>query len=155
MIAGAMNAGKKLQPDLLIAADVQSASFRQTREARKLELVEDYVELIDDLIAAHGEARQVDIAERLGVAQPTVAKMLKRLTEEGLVSQQPYRGVFLTDLGHRIAAEARERHRTVEAFLLSLGVSAETARRDAEGIEHHVSAETLAAFRRFATVGKE
>ena len=134
----------------MIAAEDQSASFRQTRQARKLELVEDYVELIADLIAAHGEARQVDIAGRLGVAQPTVAKMLKRLAEEGLVSQQPYRGVFLTGMGQRLAAESRDRHRVVEAFLLSLGVSAETARRDAEGIEHHVSAETLAALRDFA-----
>ena len=120
------------------------------RMARKFELVEDYVELIADLIAAHGEARQVDIAARLGVAQPTVAKMLKRLSEDGLVSQQPYRGVFLTDTGRRLAEETREKHRIVESFLLSLGVSAETARRDAEGIEHHVSAETLAALRRFA-----
>src|SRR3974390_1047205 len=144
-----MTDGKKSETESLIAADLQSASFRQTRQARKLELVEDYVELIDDLIAAQGEARQVDIAERLGVAQPTVAKMLKRLTEDGLVSQQPRRSVFLTDLGQRLAVGARERHRVVETFLLALGVNAETARRDAEGIEHHVSTETLAAFRKF------
>jgi DtxR family manganese transport transcriptional regulator len=145
-----MTVKKKSVPDTLVAADIQSASFRQTRQARRLELVEDYVELIDDLIAARGEARQVDIAERLGVAQPTVAKMLKRLTEDGLVSQQPYRGVFLTEKGHRLAVEARERHHIVEAFLLALGVSPETARLDAEGIEHHVSSETLDAFRIFA-----
>jgi DtxR family manganese transport transcriptional regulator len=145
-----MTVKKKSVPDTLVAADIQSASFRQTRQARRLELVEDYVELIDDLIAARGEARQVDIAERLGVAQPTVAKMLKRLTEDGLVSQQPYRGVFLTEMGHRLAVEARERHHIVEAFLLALGVSPETARLDAEGIEHHVSSETLDAFRIFA-----
>jgi DtxR family transcriptional regulator, manganese transport regulator len=144
-----MTAEKKIQIETLIAADIQSASFRQTRRARKLELLEDYVELIDDLIAAHGQARQVDIAQRLGVAQPTVAKMLKRLSDEGLAVQRPYRSVALTDTGQRLAADARERHRVVEAFLLFLGVSAETARRDAEGIEHHVSAETLAAFRRF------
>jgi DtxR family manganese transport transcriptional regulator len=145
-----MTGHKKTETDILVDADVQSASFRQTRQARRLELVEDYVELIDDLIAAHGEARQVDIAERLGVAQPTVAKMLKRLTEDGLVSQQPYRGVFLTGMGQRLAAGARERHRAVEAFLISLGISPETARKDAEGIEHHVSSETLEAFRAFA-----
>jgi DtxR family manganese transport transcriptional regulator len=144
-----MAGAKKLKNDVLIAADVQSASFRETRQARKQELVEDYVELIDDLISAQGQARQVEIAQRLGVAQPTVAKMLKRLSDEGLALQQPYRGVTLTDLGQRLAAHARDRHRVVEAFLLSLGVSPETARRDAEGIEHHVSAETLAAFRRF------
>ena len=147
-----MTADKKTQSETLIAPDIQSASFRQSRQARKLELVEDYVELIGDLIAAYGEAKQVDIAGRLGVAQPTVAKMLKRLAEVGLVSQQPYRGVVLTGLGECLAAEARERHRVVEAFLLSLGVSAETARLDAEGIEHHVSAETLAALRRHGAV---
>ncbi len=145
-----MTADKKSEPEPLIAPDIQSASFRQTRQARRLELMEDYVELIDDLIVAQGHARQVDIAERLGVAQPTVAKMLKRLSEEGLVCQQPYKGVLLTEIGQRLAAEARDRHRVVEAFLLSLGVSPDTARKDAEGIEHYVSAETLAALRRLA-----
>jgi DtxR family transcriptional regulator, manganese transport regulator len=112
-------------------------------------LSEDYVELIADLIRAAGEARQVDIAARLGVAQPTVAKMLKRLAEEGLVQQRPYRGVFLTETGVTLAERARARHRVVEAFLCALGVSPETARLDSEGIEHHVSDETLAAMRRF------
>lgn len=133
----------------LVDADVHVESFRQAREARRLELVEDYVELIADLIGDGGEARQVDIAARLGVAQPTVAKMLKRLAEDGLVQQRPYRGVFLTETGQALAVQSRERHRIVEQFLCALGVSPETARRDAEGIEHHVSAETLDAFRRF------
>jgi DtxR family manganese transport transcriptional regulator len=110
--------------------------------------VEDYVELIADLIDDGNEARQVDIAARLAVSQPTVAKMLARLADEGLVSRRPYRGVFLTEAGNRIAQEIRARHQTVEAFLRWLGVSAETARIDAEGIEHHVSSETLQAFRR-------
>src|SRR3974390_1701794 len=116
----------------LIAADLQSASFREARQARKQELLEDYVELIDDLILAQGQARQVEIAHRLGVSQPTVAKMLKRLSDEGLAVQQPYRSVALTETGRGLAAQARNRHRVVEAFLLSLGVSSETARRDAE-----------------------
>ncbi len=133
---------------LLPDAQVHSEGFRQTREARRGALIEDYVELIADLIEDGNEARQVDIAARLGVAQPTVAKMLARLSAEGLVSRKPYRGVFLTEAGRKLAEESRARHRTVEAFLRSLGVSEETARVDAEGIEHHVSAETLAAFRR-------
>ena len=62
----------------MVDADAQVESFRQTRSNRRSELVEDYVELIADLIDHDGEARQVDIAQRLGVAQPTVAKMLKR-----------------------------------------------------------------------------
>jgi DtxR family transcriptional regulator, manganese transport regulator len=133
----------------LVDVDAHVESFRQAREARRLELIEDYVELIADLIRDGGEARQVDIAARLGVAQPTVAKMLRRLADEGLVSWRPYRGIFLTEEGATVAERSRERHRLVEAFLLALGVDAETARRDAEGIEHHVSDETLAAFERF------
>ncbi len=139
----------------LVDAQTHVESFRQAREARRLELVEDYVELIADLIGDGGEARQVDIAARLGVAQPTVAKMLKRLAEDGLVQQRPYRGVFLTESGQALAEQSRERHRVVERFLCALGVSAETARRDAEGIEHHVSGETLDAFRRFTEGRKD
>lgn len=129
-------------------AEVHSEGFRQTREAQRGALVEDYIELIADLIDDGNEARQVDIAARLGVSQPTVAKMLSRLAADGLVSRKPYRGVFLTEAGRRVADDTRNRHQTVEAFLKSLGVSPETARIDAEGIEHHVSAETLEAFRR-------
>lgn len=130
-------------------AEEQAMAFRQAREARRAELAEDYVELIDDLIRDGGEARQVDIAARLGVAQPTVARMLKKLVEDGLVSRRPYRGVFLTDKGLRLANASRERHEVVEQFLISIGVSPETARRDAEGVEHHVSDETLEMFQRF------
>ncbi|MEW5425172.1 manganese-binding transcriptional regulator MntR [Amorphus sp. 3PC139-8] len=127
--------------------------FEKTRQARRTELVEDYVELIADLIEDTGEARQTEIAKRLGVSQPTVAKMLRRLAEDGLVLQRPYRGVFLTDEGHRLAAASRRRHEIVEAVLQRLGVDPDTARRDAEGIEHHVSEETLKAFERFLQNG--
>jgi DtxR family manganese transport transcriptional regulator len=129
---------------------VQAEAFRQAREARKAELFEDYVELIDDLIRDGGEARQVDIACRLGVAQPTVARMLRRLIDEGLVLRRPYRGVFLTEKGRTLAEQSRLRHEVVERFLIDLGVSPEVARRDAEGIEHHVSDDTLEAFQRFS-----
>ncbi|MNW12378.1 Transcriptional regulator MntR [compost metagenome] len=62
----------------------------------------------------------------------------------------PYRGVFLTPEGEKLAEESRERHHIVETFLLALGISPDTARRDAEGIEHHVSDETLAIFKKFS-----
>ena len=127
---------------------IHSECFRQTRKARRGALVQDYVELIADLIEDGNEARQVDIAARLGVSQPTVAKMLARLSVEGLVTRKRYRGVFLTEAGRKVAEQSRARHQTVEAFLRSLGVSHETARIDAEGIEHHVSSETLEAFRK-------
>lgn len=137
------------EPAPLVNADVHSEGFRKVREARRSELVEDYVELIDDLIAHDGEARQVEIAARLGVTQPTVAKMLKRLADDGLVVSKRYRGVFLTEAGQQMARESRERHQVVESFLIALGVDADIARQDAEGIEHHVSAQTLEAMRTF------
>lgn len=133
----------------LVDADTHVESFRQTRSNRRNELFEDYVELIDDLILHSGEARQVDIVQRLGVAQPTVAKMLKRLAGEGLIQPKRYRGIFLTETGKALAAKSRERHRIVERFLLAVGVSEEAARIDAEGIEHHVSDETLTVFKVF------
>jgi DtxR family transcriptional regulator, manganese transport regulator len=133
----------------LVNVEEHVEGFRQVREAHRRELIDDYVELISDLIHEVGEARQVDMAARLGVSQPTVAKMLKRLAGVGLIEQIPWRGVFLTPEGEKLAQETRERHQVVENFLLAIGVSQDTARRDAEGMEHHVSEETLERFRQF------
>ncbi|TYF73715.1 transcriptional regulator MntR [Enterobacter hormaechei] len=133
----------------LVNVEEHVEGFRQVREAHRRELIDDYVELISDLIREVGEARQVDMAARLGVSQPTVAKMLKRLASVGLIEMIPWRGVFLTAEGEQLAQESRERHQIVENFLLVLGVSPEIARRDAEGMEHHVSEETLVKFREF------
>ncbi|MEO3989345.1 manganese-binding transcriptional regulator MntR [Pseudocitrobacter cyperus] len=133
----------------LVNVEEHVEGFRQVREAHRRELIDDYVELISDLIRESGEARQVDMAARLGVSQPTVAKMLKRLAGVGLIEQIPWRGVFLTPEGEKLAQESRERHQIVESFLMALGISPDIARRDAEGIEHHVSEETLEVFRLF------
>jgi DtxR family manganese transport transcriptional regulator len=125
-----------------------AARFARVREAHQSELAEDYVEMIDDLIAKHGEARAADLAECFGVSPGTVARTVQRLVRDGLAASEPYRAIFLTDKGKAIAAEARTRHHLVHDFLISIGVSPEAAELDAEGIEHHVGAETLAAFRR-------
>jgi DtxR family manganese transport transcriptional regulator len=90
----------------------------------------------------------VDVARRLGVTHVTVNRTLARLQRAGYVSTRPYRAIMLTDAGRRLAAECKQRHETVVAFLRSIGVSAKVAEMDAEGIEHHVSPETLAAFER-------
>ncbi|MGB6104116.1 MAG: manganese-binding transcriptional regulator MntR [Pusillimonas sp.] len=128
---------------------LQVDSFRHVRNARRQELVEDYVELISDLLRDGGEARQVDLASRLGVSQPTVAKVLARLVESGFVVRRPYRGIFLTEDGEKLAEMSRRRHQLVEQFLVAIGVDDDTARRDAEGIEHYVSKATLDAFARY------
>jgi DtxR family manganese transport transcriptional regulator len=143
-------AGKQtIKKVTLVNVEEHVEGFRQVREAHRRELIDDYVELISDLIGEVGEARQVDMAARLGVSQPTVAKMLKRLATVGLIEQIPWRGVFLTPEGEKLAQASRERHQIVESFLLVLGVSPDIARRDAEGMEHHVSEETLERFRLF------
>ncbi|MCT4710888.1 manganese-binding transcriptional regulator MntR [Enterobacteriaceae bacterium H11S18] len=134
----------------LLNVEEHVEGFRQVREAHRRELIDDYIELISDLIREVGEVRQVDMAARLGVSQPTVAKMLKRLATLGLIEQIPWRGVFLTPEGEKLAQFSRERHQIVENFFLALGISPETARIDAEGVEHHVSEETLKAFRLFS-----
>ena len=136
-----------------VDAETHAEAFQKTRDARRSELMEDYIELIAALIDAEGEARQVEVARRLGVAQPTVAKMIRRLTDEGLILKKPYRGIFLTETGRQLASECRKRHEVVETFLRFIGVSAEVARHDAEGIEHYVSAETLQAFERVVAKG--
>lgn len=131
------------------SAKLRSAAFRRIRTDHQSEIAGDYVELIADLIDERGEARGTDVAMRLGVSNATVVKTLRRLQDGGIVSQEPYRAIFLTTEGWRMADEGRRRHRIVEGFLLALGISEQTARHDAEGIEHHVSAETLRAMAKF------
>lgn len=136
--------------DATRAAEARAGAFQAVREARRSELAEDYVELIAELIGIYGEARPVDIAARLGVTAPTVAKTLDRLGRDGLVMRARYRSVFLTDQGAALAEECRVRHDIVVRFLIRLGLDAETAEQDAEGIEHHVSLRTLELFRSYA-----
>lgn len=131
----------------------QAAGFDRIRQARQTEIAEDYVELIADLIADGGEARAVDLAARFGVSHATISKTLARLSREGLVQTRPYRSIFLTEAGEEMARKARRRHRIVLGFLHAIGVPPETAAIDAEGIEHHVSEETLAIFERIAERG--
>jgi DtxR family manganese transport transcriptional regulator len=126
----------------------QAETFRRSRRDRAAETAQDYVEAIADLSALLGEARVVDLARRLGVTHVTVNRTLARLQRAGYVNTKPYRAIFLTDAGRKLAEESKRRHGTVMAFLRSLGISKKTAELDAEGIEHHVSPETLAAFRR-------
>jgi DtxR family manganese transport transcriptional regulator len=140
----------KLQVEpALPSPPTQAQRFGKAREAQAVALLEDYVELIADLLSVHGEARPIDIARRLGVSHPTAVKSINRLKREGLATAQPYRGVFLTESGHAMANRARARHRVVVQLLEALGVPPETAESDAEGIEHHVSDISLRAFARF------
>jgi len=130
-------------------AEEHAARFARQREADRSAIAEDYVELIADLLREEGEARAVDLARRMGVSQATVTATIGRLQRDGLVETKPYRGLFLTAAGQEMAATAKARHELMVRFLIAVGLDAETAEEDAEGLEHHASDKTLAAFARF------
>ena len=133
----------------------QVARFERVRKAHQTEVMEDYVELIADLIDTIGEARAVDLAERLGVKNATVTKTLLRLQRKKLITSQPYRSIFLTDGGRELAERIRQRHKIVLTFLCAIGIRPEVAAIDAEGIEHHVSEDTLYVFERIINKNSE
>ncbi len=124
-------------------------SHSRIRKDHASETAEDYVEAIAVLIEETGRCRITDLATRFGVSHVTVTKTVARLAKEGLVNTQPYGPMTLTETGAKMAAESQKRHEIVYQFLLAIGVSKATATDDAEGIEHHVSAETLKCFRKF------
>jgi DtxR family manganese transport transcriptional regulator len=136
-------------PSVLPAELIQARRFGKARSAQSTALLEDYVELIADLLASTGEARLTDIARRLGVSHVTAVKTLAQLKWAGVATARPYRGVFLTESGQELATRVRSRHRLVVDVLLAVGVPIEAAEADAEGIEHYVSETTLKAFARF------
>ena len=125
-----------------------AAKFDRIRRAHQSEVAEDYVEMISDLIAETGEARAVDLAARFGVTSPTVNAIIRRLQREELVETKPYRSIFLTEAGQALANASKARHQIVRDFLVSIGVPEDIAEEDAEGVEHHVSEETLQVFAR-------
>ena len=131
-----------------------AAKFDRIRRAHQSEVAEDYVEMISDLIEETGEARTVDLAARFGVTSPTVNAIVRRLQREYLVETRPYRSIFLTEAGKALAESSRARHQIVRDFLVTIGVPETIAEEDAEGVEHHVSEETLAVFAQITAAGK-
>ena len=131
-----------------------AAKFDRIRRAHQSEVAEDYVEMISDLIEETGEARMVDLAARFGVTSPTVNAIVRRLQRENLVETRPYRSIFLTEAGKALAESSQARHQIVRDFLVTIGVPETIAEEDAEGVEHHVSEETLAVFAQITAAGK-
>ena len=147
---GSLMSDSKTTPDVANSA----AKFDRIRRAHQSEVAEDYVEMISDLIAETGEARTVDLAARFGVTSPTVNAIVQRLQREDLVETRPYRSIFLTEAGRALAEASRARHQIVRDFLVTIGVPVAIAEEDAEGVEHHVSKETLAVFARITEQGQ-
>jgi Mn-dependent DtxR family transcriptional regulator len=117
--------------------------------------VEDYLEVVYELIQRKGYARPSDIAERLDVKLPSVTNMLQKLHGMRLIVYERYRGLTLTEKGERMARFSQQKHMAIIKFLRILGVTEKIAKLDAEGIEHHVHKETLNRIERFVAFAND
>ncbi len=123
----------------------------RTRRDHATELTQDYAEAIAELIKQVGECRVRDLAKRFAVSHVTVNRAIARMKRDGFVDTEPYAPITLTNKGQSLAEFSERRHRIVFRFLIALGVSERTASIDSEGIEHHVSEETLQLMEQFGT----
>lgn len=117
--------------------------------------VEDYLEVIFELVDLKGHANTIDISRYLNVSAPSVTKMLQRLDENGYVEYEKYKGINLTPKGKTLAYTIRQKHGIMLEFFRMLGINHETANQDAEGIEHHLNSQTIRKLRKFITFLKE
>jgi DtxR family transcriptional regulator, manganese transport regulator len=115
---------------------------RTIREDRT-DRMEDYLEVIYELVLQKGYATTVDISDYLNVSSPSVTRMMKKLHETGFLRYEKYRGMSLTDKGIEVAKAIHKRHGILAEFFKMIGVQDDIANEDAEGIEHHLHSETL------------
>jgi DtxR family manganese transport transcriptional regulator len=136
--------------DLFLDEVKDNSPYSNIRNQNKSEMLEDYVEAIQDILKNKGDVKNGDLAQHFGVSQATVNKNLKRLISFKLAKSEPYRSIFLTEKGEKLATQSKQKHEIVYNFLIKLGVSRKTAENDSEGIEHHVSEETLKLMKKFS-----
>jgi DtxR family manganese transport transcriptional regulator len=122
--------------------------FVLTRAQHLKETAEDYTELIAELIQSKGEARTCDIARHMSISHVTALKSIRRLQKEGYLETAPHQPIVLTRKGKNLAAFAKKRHSLLIEFLRKIGVPDDVAAADAEGMEHHISPQTLEAIKR-------
>ena len=113
--------------------------------------MEDYLEIISELVELKGYATTLDISRYMHVSAPSVTKMLQRLDENGFLEYERYHGINLTKKGIQVAEGIRQKHGILLEFFEILGVGYETANQDAEGIEHHLNPKTIRQLRKFIT----
>ena len=113
--------------------------------------MEDYLEVISELVELKGYATTLDISRYMNVSAPSVTKMLQRLEENKLLEYEKYHGINLTKKGMQISFEIRQNHGILLEFFEILGVSHDTANKDTEGIEHHLDPKTIKQLRKFIT----
>jgi len=107
--------------------------------------MEDYLERIYSLIDTKGYARVSDIAEALEVHPSSVTKMVQKLDKDNYLVYEKYRGLVLTAKGKKVGKRLVRRHALLEDFLTLIGVDQDLIYKDVEGIEHHLSWESIAS----------
>ena len=120
-------------------------------KSKSSQRVEDYLEVILELVGHRGYATTLDISRYMGVSAPSVTKMLHRLDEAGYIEHEKYHGIVLTPKGRDVAEVIVQKHSILLEFFEIIGVGYETANHDAEGIEHHLSPKTSKQLRKFIT----
>ena len=126
------------------------AAHESIREGSSTRM-EDYLEVISELVELKGYATTLDISRYLSVSAPSVTKMLQRLDDGGYLEYEKYRGINLTQKGKQIAGTIRQKHGILLEFFEILGIGSDTANRDAEGLEHHINPKTIKQLRKFIT----
>ena len=119
---------------------------KPAKPSKPSQSAEDYLERIHELIEAKGSAHVADIAQSLNVGQPSVTSMVQKLADNGYLRYEKYRSITLTDEGRTVALHIRDRHIVLANFFTLFGLDDETQARDIEGIEHHLSPDTLKTF---------
>jgi Mn-dependent DtxR family transcriptional regulator len=142
----------KLSEMTELEKDNRLVAIRDANSVKKdhrTDRMEDYLEVIYELVQRKGYATTVDISSYLNVSSPSVTKMMQKLDETGYLKYEKYRGIRLTNEGIRIARNIRNRHGLLAEFFKIIGVDEETANNDAEGIEHHLHPETMKKLEEF------
>ena len=126
-------------------------SIKEAHRSAKIDYsrMEDYLEVISELVELKGYANTIDISRYLNVSAPSVTKMLQRLDENGYLEYEKYRGINLTAKGKTVADTIRQKHGILLEFFKMLGINHDVANQDAEGIEHHLNPQTIRQLQKF------
>ncbi|MGH9974752.1 MAG: metal-dependent transcriptional regulator [Nitrososphaeraceae archaeon] len=135
-------------------ASIRDANRIARESGRRTDRMEDYLEVVYELVHQRGYATTVDISEYLNVSSPSVTSMMKKLDEKGFLRYEKYRGMSLTDKGIEVAKAIHRRHGILSEFFRIIGVQSDIANEDAEGIEHHLHLETLKKLEEFVNSHK-
>lgn len=126
-------------------------SVRESKQSHTTARMEDYLEVILELVEFKGYATTLDISRYMNVSAPSATSMMQKLDDNGFLRYEKYRGIDLTKKGHETAKTIRQKHGTLLEFFEMLGIDHDTANIDAEGVEHHLNPRTSDQLRKFVT----